>query len=151
MKNLSYVIFALVLTGCASPKLENWNSGLRTSGYDFRPYTEQGFLFTPEVYTDPYEAIGLIEITYIPSVTISKTRDRPDQMYGYRIMYYNYDYYYIELLDADKLIAEMFDLATEMGANTLSNFNITGATVYNRNIAIETVKASGFAIKRISN
>lgn len=151
MKKLFYLFIAITLTSCASSNLETWDTELRSSGYDFRPYTEQGFLFTPEVYNDPYDAVGLVEITYIPEVIEAKSENRPNQVDGYRIITVSTNYYYIELPDTEELIAEMYDLANGLGADALSNFNITGETIYNGNVAIETVKVSGFAIKRLSN
>lgn len=149
MKKLLFVLSVFILSSCASTNLETWDTELRSSGYDFRPYTEQGFLFTPEVYTEPYDAVGLVEITYIPRVIESRAEGRPNQMEGYRIITSGTKYYYIELPNTENLIAEMYDLADGLGADALSNFNITGETVYNGNKAIETVKVSGFAIKRL--
>ena len=151
MRNLLCVLFAVILTSCASSNLETWNTELRSSGYDFRPYTEQGFLFTPEIYSEPYDAVGLVEITYIPKVFDAQSEGRPNQLNGHKIISVSSKYYYVELPDTEKLIAEMFDLADGLGADALSNFNITGETVYNGNVAIETIKVSGFAIKRLSN
>ena len=124
---------------------------MRSSGYDFRPYTEQGFLFTPEIYTESYDAVGLVEITYIPRVIENQSDGRPNPMNGYRIIIAGTKYYYIELPDTEKLIAEMYDLADGLGADALSNFNISSETVYNGNTAIETVKVSCFAIKKDLN
>lgn len=149
MKKLLVVLLAVILTSCASSNLETWDTELRSSGYDFRPYTEQGFLFTPEVYTEPYDAVGLVEIIYIPRVIENQSQGRPMAMNGYRIITSGTKYYYIELPDTEKLIAEMYELADGLGADALSNFNITGETVYNGSKAIETVKVSGFAIKRL--
>lgn len=151
MKKLLIVFYAVILSSCASSSIEPWDTELRSSGYDFRPYTEQGFLFTPEVYNEPYDAVGLVEITYIPRVFEAQHEGRPNQIKDHRIISVSTNYYYVELPDTEKLIAEMYDLANGLGADALSNFNISAETVYNGNVAIETVKVSGFAIKRLSN
>ena len=148
-KHTLIVLITILLSGCASSNLETWNTELRSSGYDFRPYTEQGFLFTPEIYNEPYDAVGLVEITYIPRVVEAQSDTRPNQIEGYRIITASTKFYYIELPDTEKLIAEMYELADGLGADALSNFNISNETVYNGNTAIETVKVSGFAIKRL--
>lgn len=151
MRKILIVLSLVIFTSCASSKFETWETELRSSSYDFRPYTEQGFLFTPDKYTEPYDAIGLVEITYIPNISKAPSVTRPDQMRGYRIMKAGTTFYYVELPDIDKLLAEMFNLADGFGADALSNFKITKETVYNGNVPIETVKVSGFAIKRLSD
>ena len=60
MKLILIAIAVLIFNGCATLKFipaEEYFMGI-----DFRPYTEQGFLFTPEKYLGEYESIGLIDL-----------------------------------------------------------------------------------------
>lgn len=144
----------LSFLSCSSFELIEWQSSTIASGYDFREYTEKGFLFTPEKYSEPYEAIGLVEVTYVPTVKKAPAiyqngMASPNPIDGFRTIYYQQNYYYIEMPDTDKLIQEMYDLADELGANALTNFMITTDIVVNNNYSIETYKISGFAIKRL--
>jgi len=52
----------MVLGGCVS-SVTQVSPETIVSAIDFTPYTQRGFLFTPEVYEGPYEAIGLITVT----------------------------------------------------------------------------------------
>lgn len=149
MKNFIAISSLLLIIGCASTQPIEWDTDLRTSGYDFREYTEQGFLFTPEIYNDQYDAIGLIEITYVPKVLKPSGQGQPPNVPGYRIQSVFTNQFYVEIPKTDRLIKEMYDRATDMGADALSNFRITNETIYNNGtIPIETIKVSGFAIKR---
>lgn len=157
MKKTIYLLFVVILTGCASSNLELWDTELRALGYDFRPYTDQGFLFTPESYNEAYDAVGLVEIIYIPKIikapssTTTRTfsESRPMNRDGFSILLSGIHYYYVERPDTEKLIAEMYDLASGFGADALSNFNITTEVIYNNDVAIATIKVTGFAIKRL--
>ena len=50
---------------------------------------------------------------------------------------------------ADKLIEELHRLAVGLGADAIVNFKVTGDTIMNNNVQIGTIRASGFAIKRL--
>lgn len=150
MRRLSLlVIIILFVSSCASNQLTEWSTELRSSGYDFRSYTERGFLFTPEIYTEPYEAVGLVEITYVPEIREHNMPGSPVPIAGYRILSTYERHYYVELPDTGDLIEEMYNLADSLGADALSNFRITPERLNNNNVEIETVKVSGFAIKRL--
>jgi hypothetical protein len=150
MKKLLVVLLAFILTSCSSSKLTDWDTDLRSSGYDFRSYTAQGFLFTPETYTEPYNAVGLVEIIYQPEIKyISPSLGVPTSREGYRLMTFGTQNYLVELPDTDILIDEMYELATNLGADALTNFQITNELIYNNDAPIETIKVSGFAIKRL--
>ena len=150
-KILIAILTIMVLSGCVNTELIEWQTDVRSSGYDFRQYTEQGFLFTPEIYNEPYDAIGLVEVTYIPQIRKAVDQVNPAYIPNFRIINVSQTYYYLELPDTDQLIAEMYNLANGLGADALSNFRITTDTVVNNGYNIETVKVTGFAIKRLSN
>ena len=152
MRNKMIAIFTIIVfSGCATTELTEWQTDIRSSGYDFRQYTEQGFLFTPEIYTEQYDAIGLVEVTYVPRVMKAHDQQNPANIAGFRNIYVGQTHYYLELPDTDELISEMYNLADGLGADALSNFRITTDTVVNNGYNIETVKITGFAIKRLSN
>lgn len=56
------VVALLLLEGCP-PAVTHVAPVTIVSGIDFTRYTQRGFLFTPEVYEGPYDAVGLITIT----------------------------------------------------------------------------------------
>jgi len=150
MRILSLLIIASIfISSCVTHQLTEWETDLRSSGYDFRSYTERGFLFTPEIYTESYEAIGLVEITYVPEIREHRQPGNPVPLAGYRILSSNDRNYYIELPETDNLIEEMYNLADGLGADALSNFRISPERLNNNNVEIETIKVSGFAIKRL--
>jgi hypothetical protein len=153
MNRLMYASIVLIITGCATTSVELWQTELRSYGYDFRPYTEQGFLFTPEKYLGEYEAVGLVDIVYVPEIIKSSSEGRPPNRDGYRIITSGTaaggGYYYVEIPDTDRLIAELYDLASGLGADALTNFNMATETLFNGGVSIPTIKVSGFAIKRL--
>lgn len=142
------IILAIALSGCVA-SLAEWNSDYLTSGYDFREYTERGFLFTPETYTESYDAIGLVEITFIPNIRRTQQQN-PPRLEGYRLIEFGSDVYYVELPDTERLIEEMFEVASDMGADALTRFSIDGETLNNNGFQVSTIKVSGLAIKRLS-
>src|SRR5207302_12798 len=54
---------SVILLGACAPSLRQLAPATIVTGIDLTPYTQRGFLFTPEVYAGPYEAIGLITVT----------------------------------------------------------------------------------------
>lgn len=148
MKKL-IICFAFILVGCVPPGLVEWNGDTYNFGYDFTSYTEKGFLFTPEKYNEPYDAIGLVEILIYPTIreAYTGTQNNLDSDNS-RIVQIAGTYYRIEIPQSSVLIEQMYQRATEMGANALTNFRIDDITLSNNNYEIPSLKISGFAIKR---
>jgi hypothetical protein len=57
------VAFAVSVAACGLPHATELAPAEFVAGVDFTPYTRLGFLFTPETFGGPYDAIGLIRVT----------------------------------------------------------------------------------------
>lgn len=97
MKKLILLLLFFVTASCASVmKPQQYNRMVTTSAVDFRPYTSQGFLFTPESYENSYEAVAYLNCLAIPEEDYEivqrqkpeKTKKRPED---YEDIYYNPD------------------------------------------------------------
>ena len=55
----------------------------------------------------------------------------------------------MEEADTRKIIAEMYQSGVNMGANAIIRFNIVPHRLDNNGTEISTVRATGFAIRRI--
>ena len=64
-KSILIAIAVLIFNGCVAT-LKFIPAEEYFMGIDFRPYTEQGFLFTPEKYLGEYESIGLVDLISVP-------------------------------------------------------------------------------------
>ena len=66
MKQITLSLFLLVLFSCTTTKQTHYPKQIFFFGFDFRPFTEKGFLFTPENYDFEYKSIGLITCVITP-------------------------------------------------------------------------------------
>ncbi|MDR8390767.1 hypothetical protein NC796_06445 [Aliifodinibius sp. S!AR15-10] len=117
---------------------------VNVTGYDFSKYTDQGFLITPEQYLEEYQSIGLITVTQWPAVnkTIRRVRD-PDGS-----GYVNREEFHAEDINVEKAIDEIHKVATDMGADAITRFDVTPTSRMNGTLRVQGVEISGFAIKR---
>ena len=110
--------------------------------FDFRKYTNRGFMFTPEKYTKEYESIGLIDLViYTKMVQAQKTiGEKPVLNLGWTPIPIN----------PNELIEMAYREATSMGANAITGFQIKNTSRFNpiHKIDVPGVRLVGFAIKR---
>ena len=84
MKKYLFIVLLVGVWSCTPtptfiPKVSEINA------VDFTPFTEKGFLFTPNKYTQDYESIGIINFTYFPEANliekkIKRGKDEKDDM-----------------------------------------------------------------------
>ncbi|GEM_PF-1391329 len=147
------ILIAILFLGCG-PTIDLTTEGYVISyGVDFRPYSEQGFLFTPEPPVSNYESIGQIYITLTPKV-IETTKTIWDQFKdsNYKIGEKKYrlekllnggevKYYGFEILELDTAIEALYSRATSWGANAVYNFTVDTSEE-------DIITVSGFAVKQ---
>gem|GEM_PF-4874481 len=146
MKKTFILLMVFFVTSC-STFTNQWNSVV-VNGYNFSPFTAEGFMFTPLEYQDKYEAIGLIEIEIKPLITDnSKTMS----IYGENKKFDQFDSYFIEKIEVNDILKTAKEKAVEMGADALTLVKIRngippiGSQTMNEYF---TIYVSGFAIKR---
>jgi len=146
-KSLSVILIIAIVAGC-STTLEN-TGGFYVRGYDFTEYTEQGFLFTPESYLGTYDAVGQINVDFIPEIREARTREgqRPVQIPGYDLIRHDGRYYHAQQPNTQDIIDHLYELSVEMGANAVTNFYVSSRS-WEGVSDIRIVTVSGFAIRR---
>ena len=112
------------------------------TGYDFRKYTNEGFLFTPESYSGDYESIGILSVEILPELRRSKGGSvgqfyTPDMLWRYTPVY------------ASEVLDSLYKTAKSMGADAVINLVIMRTQLTYKNVSAPGVEATGFAIKRI--
>ncbi len=124
-------------TGCATSR--HFPSTIFVWGFDFRTYTEAGFLFTPEAYDGPYESVALLTVTMYPEVTYrSQTLDS-----GHGV-----GHWVAEPVDVNAGIAKMYEQAVEMGADAVMRFSVRTIKGPPAPIKADGFEITGFAIRR---
>jgi hypothetical protein len=131
---LAIALGATFVGACARPRLIP--SKTLVAGIDFSEYTRQGFLFTPEMYDGPYEAVGLVTVSMYPEARYVLSADR--------VMRWD-----VQRITAQDVVAKMYEQAKGMGADALVNFTVR--VTDDRIDATATrpvLEVSGFAIRR---
>lgn len=147
---MSKVAFAILVLLC-----QYWSScgtqyrviekETRALVFDFTRYTNQGFMFTPEKYAMEYESIGVVNLViYSKMEQAQKTiGENPVLNLGWRFVQVN----------PSELIELAYREAKKMGANAMTNVEITEASKFNAEFKIDVpgVRLRGFAIRRKGN
>ncbi len=126
---------ALALLEACSPGVTHVAPVTIVSGIDFTRYTQRGFLFTPEVYDGPYEAVGLITVTRYAEGRFNQETA-------------SWDFDPISVRD---VVDSIYARATAIGADALMRFhleNVMGPPAAARLPATPGLEVSGFAIRR---
>ncbi len=149
MKKYLFIVLLVWGWSCAPtptfiPKVSEINA------VDFTPFTEKGFLFTPNKYTQDYESIGIINFTYFPEANliekkIKRGKDEKDDMIV--------KFWDIEKFDINLLLYEVYTASIQMGADALTEFSIKSVSSNHAlgssyPVSINGIQVYGFAIKR---
>ena len=132
------------------------------TGFDFTPYSEQGFLFTPDKYGGDYESIGIITMTYRPRAQLlpqeeNKT-DNPELAIIRKTGVGGAPVQPVEEWryknSPDEFLKQIYETCNLMGADALTQMNITSMQVpvimdLNHPLTLPETTISGYAIKRI--
>lgn len=115
-------------------------------GFDFREYTDEGFLITPESYTGEYQSIGMLTARMSPE--IKKEYEMGDNFEDYNEVNDSAGRKWIvEKPDTEQAIRTMYERAQAMGADAIINFNVY-AEQMSVGVPASAVIVEGFAIKR---
>lgn len=145
------LIATLIIAGCQTMRPSGITEILPIGvvrGFDFREYTELGFLFTPGDYSGEYEAIGMITVTALPGAVKSMRVKSTYSLGGVVPPHYMELSWDVDELSPDDAIQAAYEKSIEMGADALINFNIESTTVYIEGAKLDGFDVSGFAIKR---
>ena len=114
---------------------------------DFTPYTNKGFLITPERYDGRYESIGLIEVTVHPARRYfhahAGSDERKLQSGEVRVG----EDWAVALVDLAKGLELLHAKADSMGADAIMRFSVETATPLGGPANV-SLKLGGYAIKR---
>jgi len=160
MKKLLYLLLTFLLTSCAVNKEELKELKIiypyeYLYGIDFAPFTQKGFLITPEKYNGAYESIGMIDFTAYPGAQYIKTgvKLNPYWTQGSNepkvIETYEWK---IDSIEFKAVLNKVYNICVEMKADALVNFHneISLFPYYGikNPVDIRGYRITGFAIKR---
>lgn len=157
MKQITLSLLLLILISCTTTKQTHYPKQIFFFGFDFRPFTEKGFLFTPEKYVSPYESIGLITCVITPEEKlVPPITEEQEKLAKIEDIYYGrtQDIIWItENIEPEEVLQTIYDECIKMGADALVNFKYDTIELPSRNSIFEYETkfyiVSGFAIKRL--
>ena len=131
------ILLVLGVAACA-PAVKYVAPMLTVSGIDFTKYTKEGFLFTPEAYDGPYDAIGLISITRYAGARYVDTTTESASGWKY------------DPIPVPALMDTVYARATAMGANAIMRFHVENslAPATLDHPLLPGITVTGFAIRR---
>jgi hypothetical protein len=142
-----------LLSGCAGQQLTNREAEVKGFKFDFRSYSEKGFLFTPEEYFGRYDVLGIISLQFHPKVTYRQGHFPVGQNYSVR--HFVHDGVRTQMtheINRDEIIEYVHDLAVEWGGDALSHFNFrfeSAQTDDNPQTTYLFLTVEGVVIKRL--
>jgi len=145
MKKRTVVLSLLALLYISCGTAPQLSRSVTFKGYDFTAYTAKGFMFTPEQYLQPYEAIGLIELEIIPEV---RKIQPTDSSKGWKFQPGEYPVWWIEKIGTDFILNEIYQRASMMGADAIVRLKIETVEKPHGDLMVPVHYVSGFAIKR---
>ena len=119
--------------------------------FNFKKYSDKGFLFTTHSYLGDYESVGLVSVILSPSAKINKvkTKDKRTDAVVYKRVWD------IDKIDIDEALDSLYLLASNLNANAVVDLQIKEISqTYNVNttepqVTVYGYKIDGFAIKRL--
>jgi hypothetical protein len=121
--------------------------------FNFKKYSDKGFLFTPHSYLGDYESIGLVSVMLSPSAKINKINTGNKNSDGSPIFKKVWN---IDKINVDEALDSLYFLANKLNANAIVDLEIKEISQsYNDinsdvpQVTIFGYKVDGFAIKRL--
>lgn len=162
MKNVILLILVYLMFGCETAKqLEELSFIPKKELFytiDFSRFTEQGFLITPEKYSEKYKSIGLVTYEYLPSGTYKLVGLTKNPFYNPQVdktepEYLQLKNWVFEPIHYEKAMDSLYIKCKSMGADALVNFRIEVKSEeigvgYKNSSTVKGLLLSGFAIKR---
>ena len=136
MKKYLVALF-VIFTACSGPR--TMQKQIYYYGYDFRPYTANGFFITTEGYSGAYESIASLTTVMYPEL---KKDEAGMWIIGQRTNLVAGE------LSADEVIDSMYSQSKRMGADAIIRFNVRTVEKTYGVMVVEGIEVSGFAIKR---
>ena len=145
MKRL-FMIAACVafVAGCSS--ISQIPETRTITGYDFRPFSERGFLFTPADFAGRYEAVGFLTLRFTPESNKASFSDATEEARE-RGFWKGNSYWIYNTVDIDDLLESYYSEATQLGANGVIHFNVAVEDAEVLGVPIPVYTLSGFAIR----
>ena len=154
MKKVFIILLSVLMFSCATQKTQvDFVSGESfLMGYDFTPYSNKGFLISPEMYQGNYDAIGLLDYVLMPEANrkmkiIGARRDAAGNIEYEKQYTWN-----VESIDVAAAIDSMYVRCVNMGADAIVNFKVNveekNYLNYSPSLFVTGYRISGFAIKR---
>ncbi len=148
-KTLAFAFLLLSLFACKTLDINTIPRTELFSGIDFRPYTEKGFLITPEKYPGEYESIGIVSYLIFPESTREGIREEGTMPYQYATIRFEWN---SEEINVQNALEGMYEECLKMGANALVNFDVTMEeeliSVVTPPVMRKGYRVTGFAIRR---
>ena len=153
-KLISFLLVTFIMLGCSN--LKEVPSYSLLSMVDFRKYSAEGFLITPEKFAGNYNSVGIIDYVKMPGAKyiVSKKLQNQEKYKAYDpTSDSNFPQWFIETINMDQALDEVYKQCKNLGANAIINFNIemnseTWGTNPNQ-VNITGYRITGFAIKRL--
>ena len=101
------------------------------TGFELTSYTAKGFFFSPNIYTGPYEPVGLVTVTIY-----AEGRADKDGIIQFTP------------LAGQQVLDTVYARARTMGANGFVQMQFTAVSMQVRSVAVPGLQISGFAIRR---
>jgi hypothetical protein len=136
------LFLAAIVSGACAPAIESIDAGVEVRAVDLRPHSREGFLFSPDAYPGPFEAVGLVTVTLYAS---AEWREGTDGFGGRTANWY------FGPLSLDTAISRARVAATALGADALVSVTLrpTSKTAAANNLpSLPGIEVSGFAIVR---
>lgn len=146
MKPIMIVMLCFLLFSC-STTLNYIPTETSYYAIDFRKYSKDGFLITPEKINKDYESIGVVKYVIVPGARyqVDKSVRYPDGTLA------NVQKWQTNKITLSQGLDSLYSWAKGMGANAIINFS---ATTTQRNyqsisnpITLEGYELNGFAIR----
>jgi len=153
MRKIFDFLAIVLLFGCAT-ELKVIYPFEKLYKIDFTPYTQKGFLITPEKYTGTYESIGLISFTAMPGAVYKEGVLKINPYYepGRSNQFIQNFEWITDSISFDKVLLKVYEICKSMGADALVNFHDETVSYPYTGIKNPTTitgySITGFAIKR---
>lgn len=156
MKKSLFLLLAFSLYSCVSlNELKVIYPAEILYGIDFTPFTQKGFLITPEKYSGNYESIGIINFTAKPGAQYKMSGRKPNPYYKSGTDDQRYIDVYEWAVDSiafTEVLDKVYNICIGMGADALVNFQneitLDPYTGIKNPVTITGYRITGFAIKR---
>lgn len=148
---LAVILCGLLFIGC-STGIKFISKSMTMGIFNFKKYSESGFLFTPHNYLGDYQSIGLMSIMLSPSARLNRIKTNEKGISDSAIYKQVWD---IDSIDVEEALDSLHSQAIKLGANAIIDLQIKEISqTYNVNtgqpvVTIFGFKIDGFAIKRL--